>query len=113
MDGTAKGGGALSAVVATGAPIKFIGTGEKIDELEVFNPKRFVARVLGMGDIEAIIEKIKAVEDYEGIQKKMQEVISGKIQANTKGPIQADYRHEEDGPPFQDTSVDARHQPDG
>jgi signal recognition particle subunit SRP54 len=78
MDGTAKGGGALSAVVATGAPIKFIGTGEKIDELEVFNPKRFVARVLGMGDVEAIIEKIKAVEDYEGIQKKMQEVISGK-----------------------------------
>jgi signal recognition particle subunit FFH/SRP54 (srp54) len=78
MDGTAKGGGALSAVVATGAPIKFIGTGEKIDELEVFNPKRFVARVLGMGDVEAIIDKIKAVEDYEGIQKKMQEVISGK-----------------------------------
>ncbi|EHP68476.1 signal recognition particle GTPase [Metallosphaera yellowstonensis MK1] len=78
MDGTAKGGGALSAVVATGAPIKFIGTGEKIDELEVFNPKRFVARVLGMGDVEAIIEKIKAVEDYEGIQKKMQEVTSGK-----------------------------------
>nr|1J8M_F Chain F, SIGNAL RECOGNITION 54 KDA PROTEIN [Acidianus ambivalens] len=45
MDGTAKGGGALSAVAATGATIKFIGTGEKIDELEVFNPRRFVARL--------------------------------------------------------------------
>ncbi|QKQ99396.1 signal recognition particle protein [Metallosphaera tengchongensis] len=78
MDGTAKGGGALSAVSATGAPIKFIGVGEKIDELEVFNPRRFVARILGMGDVEAIIEKIKAVEDYEGIQKKMEEVMSGK-----------------------------------
>nr|5L3V_A Chain A, Signal recognition particle 54 kDa protein [Saccharolobus solfataricus]5L3V_B Chain B, Signal recognition particle 54 kDa protein [Saccharolobus solfataricus] len=47
MDGTAKGGGALSAVVATGATIKFIGTGEKIDELETFNAKRFVSRILG------------------------------------------------------------------
>ncbi|BCS94278.1 MULTISPECIES: signal recognition particle protein Srp54 [Metallosphaera] len=78
MDGTAKGGGALSAVAATGAPIKFIGVGEKIDELEVFNPRRFVARILGMGDLEAIIEKMKAMEDYEGIQKKMEEVITGK-----------------------------------
>ncbi|ABP95912.1 MULTISPECIES: signal recognition particle protein Srp54 [Metallosphaera] len=78
MDGTAKGGGALSAVAATGAPIKFIGVGEKIDELEVFNPRRFVARILGMGDLEAIIEKMKAMEDYEGIQKKMGEVMTGK-----------------------------------
>jgi len=78
MDGTAKGGGALSAVAATGAIIKFIGTGEKIEELEVFNPRRFVARILGMGDIETIIEKMKALEDYDSIQKKMEEVMSGK-----------------------------------
>ncbi|AEE94306.1 signal recognition particle protein Srp54 [Acidianus hospitalis] len=78
MDGTAKGGGALSAVAATGATIKFIGTGEKIDELEVFNPRRFVARILGMGDIETILEKIKEVENYDKMQKKMEEVISGK-----------------------------------
>lgn len=78
MDGTAKGGGALSAVAATGATIKFIGTGEKIDELEVFNPRRFVARILGMGDIEAIVEKFKEVENYEKIEKKMEEVIAGK-----------------------------------
>lgn len=78
MDGTAKGGGALSAVAATGAIIKFIGTGEKIDELEVFNPRRFVARILGMGDIETIIEKMKTLEDYDSIQKKMEDVMSGK-----------------------------------
>lgn len=78
MDGTAKGGGALSAVAATGATIKFIGTGEKLDELEVFNPRRFVSRILGMGDIETIMEKIKGVEEYEKIQKKMEDVMSGK-----------------------------------
>jgi len=78
MDGTAKGGGALSAVAATGAAIKFIGTGEKLDELEVFNPRRFVSRILGMGDIEAIIEKIKGIEEYEEIEKKMEEVLTGK-----------------------------------
>ena len=78
MDGTAKGGGALSAVAATGATIKFIGTGEKLDELEVFNPRRFVSRILGMGDIDAIVEKIKGVEEYEEFQKKMEDVLSGK-----------------------------------
>lgn len=78
MDGTAKGGGALSAVAATGATIKFIGTGEKLDELEVFNPRRFVSRILGMGDIESIIEKIKGIEEYEEIEKKMEEVLTGK-----------------------------------
>ncbi|AHC51580.1 signal recognition particle [Sulfolobus acidocaldarius SUSAZ] len=78
MDGTAKGGGALSAVIATGAQIKFIGTGEKLDELEVFNPRRFVSRLLGLGDIESIIEKIKSVEDYENLEKRMEDVMSGK-----------------------------------
>ena len=78
MDGTAKGGGALSAVAATGATIKFIGTGEKIDELEVFNTRRFVSRILGMGDIETIIEKIKSLEEYEELEKKMEDVITGK-----------------------------------
>ncbi len=59
MDGTAKGGGALSACAATSAPIKFIGVGEKIDDLESFNPPGFVGRLLGMGDIEALLEKAK------------------------------------------------------
>ncbi len=59
MDGTAKGGGALSACAATDAPIKFIGVGEKVDDLERFNPPGFVGRLLGMGDIEALLEKAK------------------------------------------------------
>ncbi|MEM0374417.1 MAG: signal recognition particle protein Srp19, partial [Sulfolobales archaeon] len=78
MDGTAKGGGAISAVVATGARIKFLGTGEKIDEIEVFEPRRFVSRILGMGDIEAILERIKSIEEYEEIERKVEEVIEGK-----------------------------------
>lgn len=78
LDGTAKGGGALSAVVATGATIKFIGTGEKVDELEVFNPTRFVARILGIGDLEGLLERVKRVK-LEFTEKEMKELISGKI----------------------------------
>jgi signal recognition particle subunit SRP54 len=59
MEGTAKAGGALSACAVTNSPIKFIGVGEKIDDIEQFNPKRFVGRLLGMGDIEALLEKAK------------------------------------------------------
>ena len=57
MEGTAKGGGALSACSVTKAPVKFIGVGEKINDFEEFNPKGFVSRLLGMGDIEALLEK--------------------------------------------------------
>ncbi|MBI4141130.1 signal recognition particle protein [Candidatus Woesearchaeota archaeon] len=73
MDGTAKGGGALSACAVTGAPIKFIGVGEKVDDFEPFNPKGFVGRMLGMGDIEALLEKAKEAvteEEAQDIQKK-------------------------------------------
>ena len=59
LDGTAKGGGALSAVAATNAKIKFIGTGEKIDDIEQFVPSNFVGRLLGMGDIKALVEKVR------------------------------------------------------
>ncbi|MBD3361455.1 signal recognition particle protein [Candidatus Woesearchaeota archaeon] len=73
MDGTAKGGGALTACAVTKAPIKFIGTGEKIDDLEHFNPKGFVGRLLGMGDLEALLEKAKDAiteEDAQDMKKK-------------------------------------------
>jgi len=73
MDGTAKGGGALTACAVSGAPIKFIGVGEKIDDLEHFNPKGFVGRLLGMGDLEALLEKAKEAikeEDAEDLGKK-------------------------------------------
>jgi signal recognition particle subunit SRP54 len=59
LDGTAKGGGALSAVAATHAKIKFIGTGEKIDDIEQFIPATFVGRLLGMGDIKSLVEKVR------------------------------------------------------
>ncbi|MBI2647006.1 signal recognition particle protein Srp19, partial [Candidatus Woesearchaeota archaeon] len=70
MDGTAKGGGALTACAVSGAPIKFIGLGEKIDDLEQFNPEGFVGRLLGMGDLEALLEKAREVikiEDAEDL----------------------------------------------
>ncbi|MCD4759727.1 signal recognition particle protein Srp54 [archaeon] len=59
MDGTAKAGGALSATAVTDAKIKFIGTGEQIDDLEQFDPEGFVGRLLGMGDLKALLEKTK------------------------------------------------------
>ncbi len=79
MDGTAKGGGALSAVAATGAPIKFIGTGEDIDEIEVFRPKRFVARLLGMGDIETLLERVERALEVDKLQETVSEMLSGRI----------------------------------
>ena len=76
MDSTAKGGGALTACAETGAPVYFITTGEKINDIEEFNPKSFLSRLLGMGDLESLIEKIKLVTDekkQEKIQKRIEE----------------------------------------
>ena len=73
LEGTAKGGGALSACSVTKAPIKFIGVGEKIDDLELFHPQRFVGRLIGMGDLESLLEKAKEAiteEDAEELQDK-------------------------------------------
>jgi len=78
LDGSARGGGALSAVAATGAPIKFIGTGEKLDDLEAFVPSRFVGRLLGMGDIQSLIEKVREAE-IKVPEKKAKEILSGKF----------------------------------
>jgi signal recognition particle subunit SRP54 len=62
LDGTAKGGGALSAVAATNAKIKFVGTGEKIDDVEQFIPSSFVGRLLGMGDIKGLVDRVREAE---------------------------------------------------
>ncbi|MHA1129832.1 MAG: signal recognition particle receptor subunit alpha [Candidatus Helarchaeota archaeon] len=62
LDGSAKGGGALSAVAATGAPIKFIGTGERTDDIEKFDPKSYVGRLIGIADLNMILEKVKEAE---------------------------------------------------
>jgi signal recognition particle subunit SRP54 len=78
LDGSSRGGGALSAVAATGAPIKFIGTGEKVEDIEAFIPSRFVGRLLGMGDLETLLEKVKDAE-IKVPQKKAKEIMSGKF----------------------------------
>jgi signal recognition particle subunit SRP54 len=62
LDGTAKGGGVIAASAATGARVMFIGTGERIDDLEQFSPTRFVGRMLGMGDIKALLEMARDLE---------------------------------------------------
>src|SRR3989338_8491691 len=61
MDSTAKGGGALTACAETKAGVYFIATGEKINDIEEFNPESFLSRLLGMGDLQSLIEKIKSV----------------------------------------------------
>lgn len=79
LDGSAKGGGALSAVSEIGAPIKFIGTGEKIEDLEVFDPERFISRLLGMGDIKALIERAEEIAEEDLDMDAMDAMLSGKF----------------------------------
>jgi signal recognition particle subunit SRP54 len=78
LDGSARGGGALSAVAATSAPIKFIGTGEKVEDIEQFIPSRFVGRLLGMGDLETLLEKVQEAE-IKVPEKKAKAILSGKF----------------------------------
>lgn len=77
LEGTAKGGGALSACAVTKAPIVFIGVGEKIDDLEPFHPQRFVGRLLGMGDIESLLEKVREVIPEKDAEKMQEKFLSG------------------------------------
>src|ERR671919_3241664 len=78
LDGTAKGGGALAASAATGARVMFIGTGERIDDLEQFSPTRFVGRLLGMGDIKALLEMAKGLE-LQADENQVKRLMSGKM----------------------------------
>lgn len=63
MDGSGKGGGALSAVAATGSKIAFIGVGEKMEDLQPYNPEKFVGRLLGVPDFEGLMEKVKEISE--------------------------------------------------
>ncbi len=76
-DGDSRGGAALSVRQVTGAPIKFSGTSEKIDGLEVFDAERHAGRILGMGDIVALVEQVTAGVDIEAAQKLAAKVKSG------------------------------------
>jgi signal recognition particle subunit SRP54 len=74
MDGDARGGAALSMRAVTGKPIKFVGTGEKLDGLEAFHPSRVAGRILGMGDVVSLVERAAEniqIEDAEAMAAKM------------------------------------------
>ena len=74
MDGDARGGAALSIRAVTGAPVKFVGMGEKLSEMEVFHPDRIAGRILGMGDVLTLVEKAQATidaDEAEALAKKM------------------------------------------
>src|SRR6478736_3455088 len=78
LDGTAKGGGALASAAATSSRVMFIGTGERIDDLEQFSPTRFVGKLLGMGDIKALLEMAKSLE-LQADENQTKRLLSGKI----------------------------------
>jgi signal recognition particle subunit SRP54 len=69
MDGSGKGGGALSSVATSGSKVVFIGTGEKMDALEVFDAQRFAARLLGFPDLPALVEKVRSIAEEEALSK--------------------------------------------
>ena len=78
LDSSAKGGGAIAASAATGAQIMYIGTGERIDDLEKFSPTRFVGRLLGMGDLQALLDLAKRLES-EADDVRLKRISSGKM----------------------------------
>jgi len=86
IDGDSRGGAALSARAVTGKPIKFMGTGEKIDDLDVFHPDRIASRILGMGDVLSLIEEVE-----QKVDKKKAEKVAKKLKAGNKFDLQ-DFR---------------------
>jgi signal recognition particle subunit SRP54 len=79
MDGDSRGGAAISIRSVTGVPIKFIGTGEKLDALEAYDPSRLSSRILGMGDMIGLIEKAEAAFDEEVSQKTADRMLQGRF----------------------------------
>jgi signal recognition particle subunit SRP54 len=82
LDGTARGGGALSAVAATGAPIVYIGVGEKVADLEKFESDGFISRLLGMGDIRGLIDLAPSDLDEEEAMRITERMMSGRFTLN-------------------------------
>lgn len=79
MDGDSRGGAAISIRSVTGIPIKFIGTGEKLDALESYDPSRLSSRILGMGDMIGLIEKAEAMYDAQTMEKQAQKMMKGQF----------------------------------
>ncbi|MEM4362705.1 MAG: signal recognition particle receptor subunit alpha [Candidatus Caldarchaeum sp.] len=78
LDTSAKGGGALTAVAETGALVKFVGVGERIEDFETFNPSGYIASLLGMPDIESLVERVKMAE-LEMDEERMKTILTGKF----------------------------------
>ena len=79
VDGDARGGAALSITSVTGCPIKLLGTGEKIEEIEVFHPERIASRILGMGDVVSLVEKATEVVEEEDAEKLAAKIQKGQF----------------------------------
>ena len=79
MDGDSRGGAALSISYVTGVPIKFIGTGEKITDLDIFYPERMAERILGMGDVLSLIDKVQENIDEKEAKKAVNKMMGGKF----------------------------------
>ncbi len=79
LDGDARGGAAISMRAVTGVPIKFVGVGEKLDALESFDPQRLASRILGMGDIQGLLEKAQTVIDEEEAERQAQKILRGEF----------------------------------
>lgn len=82
LDGDTRGGAALSVKAVTGRPIKFAGTGEKLDDIEVFHPDRMASRILGMGDVLTLIEDAQNKIDAEKAEEMAQKMMSNKFDFN-------------------------------
>jgi signal recognition particle subunit SRP54 len=79
LDGDARGGAAISIRSVTGIPIKYLGTGESLDALEIYEPSRLSSRILGMGDILGLIEKAEAAYDEKTARKQAKRLMSGEF----------------------------------
>ncbi|MDG2341378.1 MAG: signal recognition particle protein, partial [Paracoccaceae bacterium] len=82
MDGDGRGGAALSMRAVTGKPIRFVGTGEKMDALETFEPERIAGRILGMGDIVSLVEKAQDTIEAEQAERMMKRMSKGMFNMN-------------------------------
>jgi signal recognition particle subunit SRP54 len=79
MDGDARGGAALSLKQTVGKPIRYVGTGEKLSDLELFHPDRIASRILGMGDIVTLVERAQEVVDKDEAEAQAQKLMKGQF----------------------------------
>lgn len=82
LDGDSRGGVALTIKESTGCPIKFIGVGENVEDIEEFDPKRIASRIIGMGDVVSLVEKAQEIFDKDDLEKSAKKLASGKFDLN-------------------------------